>query len=1606
MAIPSIQYLECRCQYKDAKTLFEALQARFDGNDATKKTQKTLLKQMYENFNAPSTESLDSIFNRLQKIVSQLAILGENISIKDLNMKFLRGLPSDTNEVDTTNIQVSTVSTPVSTVNTHDNTTNLSDVTVFEVTVSFAEHDSKKVLPENWECRSPRNQESRPRNQDNSRKTVNVEDTSSKAMVAIDGAGFDWSYMADDEAPTNMALMAFSDSEAYLHPQLLICPTLVLKSSNTLNLKDMDLKPVSDCDADESEVMVLKSNNVQHKPEQANQPRKSGIVPISTARQSSSRAATPVSTAMPINTAAPKPLVNVAKSRQNALQKSHSLSKRPFYQQTALKNRNLNDKIITAKVNSVNTVKRNRVTSVVGKQRINAVKSSTCWVWRPKIKIQDHVSKNSGSYIFKQFDYVDLEGRLKSETSPISQIIKNMMEDLLHLQAVLKEMCDKKNSVLFTENECLILSPDFKLPDESQVLPKVPRKNNMYSFDLKNVVPSKGLTCLFAKATNNDSNLWNMRLGHINFKTINKLMKGNLVIGLPSKIFENDHTCVACQKGKQHKASCKFDEKADEGFLVGYSTNSKAFRVYNSKTRKIEENLHVNFLKNNLNVAGNGPEWLFVIDSLTNLMNYQPISAGNRINSNAGGKTNDLGSLDQQMKRTNDSKNTNSTNSFNTASSTVNVTSNKDGTSQRTNDEWDFSTPITVNAASFSFSHPDALDEYSKMTNLEDTGIFDDAYDDRDEGAEADYNNLETMEPKKVTQALDDESWEVYVSQPPGFVDLDFPDRVYKVEKALYGLHQAPRACSIKKSLSTEFEQLMHKRFEMSSKGELTFFLGLQTVSTPMETHKPLSKDANGTNVDVHLYRSMIGSLMYLTSSSPDIMFAMCGCSRFQVQPKVSHMHAVKRIFRYLKGKPTLGLCYPKESHLELIAYSDSDYACASLDRNYTTGGCQFLGSRLISWQCKKQTIMANSTTKAEYIAASNCGRRVLWLQNQILDYGYNFMQTKIHTENESAICVVKNHVYHSKTKHIKIRHHFIIDSYKKRLIEMVKIHTDYNVADLLTKAFDVTRFQFLIASIEKSDDNTEFHQIVDFFSSCSINYALTVSPTIYASYIEQFWNTASSKTINSVKQIHDIADGKAVVISESSVRSDLLFDDEDGGDSVERAITTDASLEAAQDSDNIHKTQNTAMPNVDIPQGMDTGGSSRRQETIGGTPAQTRSERVLEQSNEPPLPEEPSLDIEDSPKQGRMIKEINKDENVNLVSEQGEVLETAEPLKDDDDATLAETLLNIKRTQKLYAEESANETARQEQEKYNLRKALELQKQLDKREEDVDKGDQTQEIDWNDPKVIRYHALQNRVFYKAEYEDIRPIFERVWDQNHTFVPKDSKIEKEVMKRSRFDLQQESSKKQKLDEQTEEEVEAQVDSDQEVEEIKLYMRIFPDEEIAIDAISLATKPLVIVEYKIVKEGKIRFPSQSIRSSDAIALDSPYLLVLNTGASQSRQHDSKIEKEVMKRSRFDLQQESSKKRKLDEQTEEEVEAQVDSDQEVEEIKLYMRRVPDEEIAIDAIPLATKPLVIVEYKIVKEGKISTYYIIRSDGSTKRYTSMINLLENINREDLETL
>ncbi|GJT73184.1 putative ribonuclease H-like domain-containing protein [Tanacetum coccineum] len=317
---------------------------------------------------------------------------------------------------------------------------------------------------------------------------------------------------------------------------------------------------------------------------------------------------------------------------------------------------------------------------------------------------------------------------------------------------------------------------------------------------------------------------------------------------------------------------------------------------------------------------------------------------------------------------------------------------------------------------------------------------------------------LSQVEPKMVTQALTDPSWIEAMNKK------DERDIVVRNKARLVVQGYTQEEGIDYDEVFAQVARIEAIRLFLAYASFMNFVVyQMDTASTPIETSKPLLKDAEAKDVDVHLYTSMIGSLMYLTSSRPDIMFVVCACARFQVTPKVSHIHVVKRISRYLKSQPKLGIWYPKDSPFDLEGYTDSDYAGVSLDRKFTTRGYQFLGSRLISWECKKQTIVANSTTKAEYVVAANCYGQVLWIQNQMLDYGYNFMNTKIFIHNENIICIVKNPVFHSKTKHIEIRHHFIRDSNEKKLIQMIKIYTYQNVADLLTKAFDVGRFQYLI---------------------------------------------------------------------------------------------------------------------------------------------------------------------------------------------------------------------------------------------------------------------------------------------------------------------------------------------------------------------------------------------------------------------------------------------------------------------------------------------------------------------------------------------------------------
>ncbi|GJS69720.1 putative ribonuclease H-like domain-containing protein [Tanacetum coccineum] len=1161
---------------------------------------------------------------------------------------------------------------------------------------------------------------------------------------------------------------------------------------------------------------------------------KLGQVPVNAVKQNSPRVTASISTVRPVNTAAPKSKVNDALPKTYSYFKAHSplvllwdMGKMLLSSQHA-RFRDQQEMLLTIPPKKVDHTYYQEVDG-----------GFVAFVGSPK----GRKITRKGKIRTGKLDFEDV------------YFVKELKFNLFYVS----QMCDNKNSVLFTETARLVLSPDFKLLDESQVLLKVPKHNNMYNFDLKNVVHSGGLTCLFVKATIDESNLWHRRLGHINFKTMNKLVKGNLVRGLPSKLFENDHTCVAFQKGNQHKASCKtklvssisqplqmlhmdlfrptsvrsinhkiyclvvtddysrfswvfflatkdetsgilktfitgienqinhkglieslvlpklhnkngvaerknrtlieaartmladsllpttfwaeavstacyvqnrvlvtkphnktpyellhgrppsisfmrpfgcpvtilntldplvkFDGKADEGFFVGYSINSKAFRVFNPRTKNVEENLHITFLENKPNVAGSGLDWLFDIDLLTNSMNYEPVTAGNQTNKNAGIKDNVDAVPTQQYillpvlydspqsskdavaddagKKTNEElankDERNGTDISKNHKKTV-----KNGQARTRESEEYKKKPRIQNrsqksqtrsqiqskcTAGQSFTKADDLPTDSLMPDLEvttellNTGIFSGAYDDEDVGAEADLNNLETTmnvspipttrihknHPKDqiigdinlatqtrrmtkiskelamVTRALTNPRWieamqykllqfrlqkdrsnrvifglciiygvycvqdgceecllygiieeEVYVCQPPGFEDPQFPDKVYKVEKALYVLHQAPKAWY--ETLSTYLLENGFKRgiidktlFIKKNQGDILLvqvmqrddgifisqdkyvddilkkfdFVTIKTTSTPIETNKALLKDEEAEEVDVYLYRSMIRSLMYLTASRPDIMFAVCA--------------------------------YARDSPFDLEAFSDSDYAGASLDRKSTTGGCQFLGKMLISWQCKKQTVVANSTTKAEYVAVANCCRQVLWIQNQMLDYGFNFMNTKIYIDNESTICIMKNPVFHSKTKHIEIRHHFIKDSYEKKLIQVIKILTDHNVADLLTKAFDVNR---------KAKSTTEISQ----FS------------------------------------------GPIPLVTDETVIKEWE-------DRMEMTATTASSLEAEQDSDKINRTQSLATLNESFPQGVDLGSGPRCQDTISrGGEAQTRFEAATKQSNDPPL--------------------------------------------------------------------------------------------------------------------------------------------------------------------------------------------------------------------------------------------------------------------------------------------------------------------------------------------------------------------------------------------------
>nr|GEX24180.1 copia protein [Tanacetum cinerariifolium] len=205
---------------------------------------------------------------------------------------------------------------------------------------------------------------------------------------------------------------------------------------------------------------------------------------------------------------------------------------------------------------------------------------------------------------------------------------------------------------------------------------------------------------------------------------------------------------------------------------------------------------------------------------------------------------------------------------------------------------------------------------------------------------------------------------------------------------------------------------------------------------------------------------------MYLTSSRPDIIHATCLCARYQAKPTEKHLKEVKRIFCYRQGTVNTGLWYTKDSGFELTGFLDADYAGCKDTFKSTSGGAQFLGEKLVSWSLKKQDCMALSTTEAEYVSLSACCAQVLWMRTQLTDYGFHFNKIPIYYDSKSAIAISCNPIQHSRTKHIAVCYHFIKKHVEKGTIELYFVKTDYQLADLFTKALPTDCFNYLVCRL------------------------------------------------------------------------------------------------------------------------------------------------------------------------------------------------------------------------------------------------------------------------------------------------------------------------------------------------------------------------------------------------------------------------------------------------------------------------------------------------------------------------------------------------------------
>nr|GEV90419.1 putative ribonuclease H-like domain-containing protein [Tanacetum cinerariifolium] len=998
-----------------------------------------------------------------------------------------------------------------------------------------------------------------------------VEEQAPKAFMAIDRVGWDWSFMAneeedhalvaDEEAPTEFALMAKTSAKSDVFDNSL-CSKNYKKNIESLNSKITDL---TDKLCDSKNMLFHYKEGLSHvegllefaddtiidytRPSPSVESNPNDLQNSSSSSSENGESTGCILSKPEIKFVRPadsptgelkkleqfevptvrwiigdhgqRTTILIRPKRTSFHKLAHSYSKRPFHKTSAVRSQFRAPRVptVTRKFPTINrkfpTVNKKFPTGNINFSTTDLDNKGTAG--NSQNHIDDKGYWDSGcsqhmigniSYLsdYKPFDggYVSFgQGGCKitgKETIKTGKLeFENMyfVKDLKYNLFSVSQICDNKNSVLFTDSECIVLGRDFKLIDDTNVLLRTPRQHNMYSINLNNIVPHKDLTCLVAKASVDECMLWHRRLGHLNFKTMNKLVRHNLVRGLPTKCFENDHNCTACLKGKQHKASCKtklgnsvtkplhilhmdlfgptsvsslnhkwyclvvtddfsrftwtfflktkdetsgilrnfiteienlkelrvkiircdnrgefrnkemndfysrkgikrefsnartpqqnkvakrrnktlieasrtmladaklpvtfwakavntacyvqnrvlvnksqnktpyelfngkFEAKGDKCYFIGYFMSSKAFRIFNKRIKRVEENLHWK-LQSHCYPTNPSADHMETLAVKLQFLLFEDILGVTTNTDDTNGVEADLCNIETTI----------------TASPTLTIRIHKDHLKSQIIGLMD--TPIQTRNKSKEMEEQSFIATIHQKTNpaLLQFCQF--------------LCFLSQVEPKKISDALQDPSWvEAMQEELLQFRiqnDLEFPARVYKVEKAMYGLHQAPRAWygtlskylltngfqrgtidqtlfirrqrgdfilvqvyvddiifgSSNPQLCREFEALMHEKFQMSAMGELNFFLGLQVLqkkddiflpqdkyvedilkkfgyldvrssNTPMDKENPWGKDRTRKDVDLHLYRSMIGSLIYLTASRPDIMFTVYACAR------------------------------------------------------------------------------------------------------------------------------------------------------------------------------------------------------------------------------------------------------------------------------------------------------------------------------------------------------------------------------------------------------------------------------------------------------------------------------------------------------------------------------------------------------------------------------------------------------------------------------------------------------------------------------------------------------------------------------------------------------